>query len=37
LVPSAPTFLLVVESTAPVTRPDFGLLGRHAVVDPRSW
>ena len=29
-----PGFLLVVESTAPVTRPDFGLMGRHAVVDP---
>jgi homogentisate 1,2-dioxygenase len=28
-------FLLVIESTAPVTLPDFGpLLGRHAVVDP---
>lgn len=35
IVPSEPTFLLVVESTAPVTRPDFGLMGRHAVVDPR--
>jgi homogentisate 1,2-dioxygenase len=35
VVPTAPCFLLVVESTAPVTRPDFGLLGRHAVVDPR--
>ena len=29
------SFLLVIESTAPVTLPDFGpLLGRHAVVDP---
>ncbi len=30
----SPSFLLVIESTAPVTAPDFGLLGRHAVVDP---
>jgi homogentisate 1,2-dioxygenase len=29
-----PSFLLVIESTAPVTLPDFGLMGRHAVVDP---
>ena len=29
------SFLLVVESTAPVTLPDFGLMGRHAVVDPK--
>ena len=29
------SFLFVIESTAPVTLPDFGpLLGRHAVVDP---
>ena len=34
-VPSEPCFLYVVESVAPVTHPDFGLLGRHAVVDPR--
>lgn len=30
----SPTFLLLIESTAPVTAPDFGLMGRHAVVDP---
>ncbi len=30
----SPSFLLVIESTAPVTAPDFGLLGRHAVIDP---
>ncbi|HVF03496.1 MAG TPA: homogentisate 1,2-dioxygenase [Frankiaceae bacterium] len=29
------SFLLVIESTAPVTMPDFGLMGRHAVVDPK--
>ena len=28
------SFLYIIESTAPVTLPDFGLLGRHAVVDP---
>ena len=28
------SFLLVIESTAPVTLPDWGLMGRHAVVDP---
>ena len=35
IVPSEPCFLFVIESTAPVTRPDFGLLGRHAIVDER--
>jgi homogentisate 1,2-dioxygenase len=35
IVPSGPLFLLAITSTAPVTRPDFGLMGRHAVVDPR--
>jgi homogentisate 1,2-dioxygenase len=34
-VPTEPCLLYVMESVAPVTRPDFGLLGRHAVVDPR--
>ena len=34
-VPSEPCFLYVIESVEPVTRPDFGLMGRHAVVDPR--
>lgn len=34
-VPAAPCFLYVVSSVSPVTSPDFGLLGRHAVVDPR--
>lgn len=29
------SFLLIIESTAPVTMPDFGLMGRHAVVDPK--
>ncbi|HEU0132875.1 MAG TPA: homogentisate 1,2-dioxygenase [Mycobacteriales bacterium] len=29
------SFLLVIESTAAVTLPDFGLMGRHAVVDPK--
>jgi homogentisate 1,2-dioxygenase len=29
------SFLLLIESAAPVTLPDFGLLGRHAVVDPK--
>jgi homogentisate 1,2-dioxygenase len=29
------SFLLVIESAAPVTMPDFGLMGRHAVVDPK--
>jgi homogentisate 1,2-dioxygenase len=29
------TFLYIIESTAPVTLPDFGLMGRHAVVDPK--
>ena len=29
------SFLLVIESTAPVIMPDFGLMGRHAVVDPK--
>lgn len=32
--PAADTFLYVVESTAPVELPDFGLMGRHAVIDP---
>jgi homogentisate 1,2-dioxygenase len=32
---SSDTFLYVIESTAPVTLPDFGLMGRHAVVDPK--
>jgi homogentisate 1,2-dioxygenase len=34
-VPQADNFLYVIESVAPVTPPDFGLLGRHAVVDPK--
>jgi homogentisate 1,2-dioxygenase len=34
-VPAEPCFLYVIASTEPVTRPDFGLMGRHAVVDPR--
>ena len=34
-VPAAATFLLVIESVAPVVLPDWGLLGRHAVVDPQ--
>ena len=34
-VPDEPLFLYVVESVAPVSRPDFGLMGRHAVVDER--
>jgi homogentisate 1,2-dioxygenase len=34
-VPAEPCFLYVVSSVAPVERPDFGLVGRHAVVDPR--
>ncbi|MGI8680975.1 MAG: homogentisate 1,2-dioxygenase [Mycobacteriales bacterium] len=29
------SFLYIIESTAPVTLPDFGLMGRHAVVDPK--
>jgi homogentisate 1,2-dioxygenase len=29
------SFLYIVESIAPVTLPDFGLMGRHAVVDPK--
>jgi len=29
------SFLYLVESTEEVTAPDFGLLGRHAVVDPK--
>jgi homogentisate 1,2-dioxygenase len=28
------SFRYIIESTAPVTLPDFGLLGRHAVVEP---
>ena len=35
IVPTQPCFLYVIESTEPVTRPDFGLLGRHAVIDER--
>ncbi len=35
VVPSEPCFLYVIESTEPVARPDFGLLGRHAVIDER--
>ena len=34
-VPSGPSFLYIIESIAPVTLPDFGLLGRHAVIDPK--
>ncbi len=29
------SFLLAIESAAAVTLPDFGLMGRHAVVDPK--
>jgi homogentisate 1,2-dioxygenase len=29
------SFLFVIESAAAVTLPDFGLMGRHAVVDPK--
>ena len=29
------SFVLVIDSVAPVTLPDFGLMGRHAVVDPK--
>ncbi len=29
------SFLYVIESKAPVALPDFGLMGRHAVVDPK--
>lgn len=34
-VPGDESFLLAIESTAAVTLPDFGLMGRHAVVDPK--
>jgi homogentisate 1,2-dioxygenase len=33
-VPDGDSFVYLVESTAPVTLPDFGLMGRHAVVAP---
>jgi homogentisate 1,2-dioxygenase len=34
-VPADDNFLYIIESTAAVTLPDFGLMGRHAVVDPK--
>src|SRR4051794_29388156 len=34
-VPAEDSFLLIIESTATVALPDFGLMGRHAVVDPK--
>jgi homogentisate 1,2-dioxygenase len=34
-VPAEESFLLAIESAAAVTLPDFGLMGRHAVVDPK--
>lgn len=34
-VPADDNFRYIIESTAPVTLPDFGLLGRHAVIDPK--
>jgi homogentisate 1,2-dioxygenase len=29
------SFLYIIESIAPVALPDFGLMGRHAVIDPK--
>ncbi|MFL6240506.1 MAG: homogentisate 1,2-dioxygenase [Actinomycetes bacterium] len=34
-VPAQANFVYIIESVAAVTLPDFGLMGRHAVIDPK--